>query len=449
MAFPSQIPRLQSLLDSPQMAKNPIRIFNKYAEAIGETYSFHFGGIKKAIVSSNPAFIQHIMKTNYENYHKSEIQVKKMGHFLGKGLLTIHGKHWLNQRRLMQQAFHRSQLIQLVDMMQEVIDTSLTELDEKLVKGPVDIYTEMMKITFRMVMRSLFSTAFSSEDLAIISNSITEVQGFMLKQIIQPYMNPWYKLSGEVRKYELITEKAYNILLAHVQKRRKEKIAEMDFLQILLDSTYEDTGEPMTDREVLNESMQMMVAGHETSSNALSWALYLLCRHPEAVQKIREEVQTLFGEGNISFAELPKLVYTMQVLEESMRLFPPFWALDREAQADDNIMGIDIPKGTIVVAYIYGLHHSAKYWDNPEEFRPERFSKENKKTQTPFAHIPFGSGPRGCIGINYAIAQMQLILVAFLRKYDFELLPNKEAVVQPLIILRPEDGIKIRFWKRG
>jgi cytochrome P450 len=430
------------------MAKNPIQIFNEYQGELGETYVFHFGGIKKAILSSNPTVLQHVLKTNYENFPKSEIQMKRMCHFLGRGLLTTHGKLWLSQRRLMQQAFHRSHLTQLIAEMQDVIDESLDKLDENYQGKPADIYTEMMKITFRMVMRSLFSTSFSEEDLTTISNSILEVQEFIIKQVMLPFMNPWYFVSGELEKYEKISRKSYDILLKHVQKRRVEKIDRVDFLQILLDCIYEDTGVGMNDEEVLNESMQMMVAGHETSSNALSWTLYLLCLNPEHIEKIRTEVETLFGNNKIAFSELHKLEYTSQVLDESMRLFPPFWMLDREVAETDKVADIDLPKGTMVLANIYGVHHDPKYWDNPEEFRPSRFTKENQKKQQPFTYIPFGGGPRMCIGINYAIAQMQLILVSIIRRYDLELVSGKKTVLKPLIMLKPEEGIKIRFHKR-
>ncbi|MEO6456240.1 MAG: cytochrome P450 [Ginsengibacter sp.] len=442
-----EISRRRAFADAPRMIKNPIEIFDEYTALAGDTYIFHFGGVKKAIVSSNPKFIQHVLKTNYENYHKSDIQLKRMGQFLGNGLLTSHGKYWLTQRRLIQQAFHKDQLAALIFIMQEVLDKSIAGLEDEMNAGAIDIYTEMMKITFRMATRSLFSTSLSEEELDTISNGISTIQKFMVKQIVQPFLNPWFRASGILRKYNNMRFRSDKIIFDYIIKRRADKDRKYnDLLQILFDARYED-GEGMNDLQVLSESMQLLVAGHETSSNAISWTLYLLCKHPESIKKIREEISTELGNAPMQFTDIPKLQYTTQVIEESLRLYPPFWLIDREASEPDNIMGINIPKGTMVISYIYGLHHSANYWDNPEEFIPERFSKENKKLHQPFTHLPFGGGPRGCIGGNYAMMQILVILVTLLRKFNFDLMPDKKIGKLPMIILRPKDGIKMRFTK--
>jgi len=150
----------------------------------------------------------------------------------------------------------------------------------------------------------------------------------------------------------------------------------------------------------------------------------------------------------LQFSDLPKLEYTSQVLEESMRIYPPFWMIDRFALEDDKVLDINIAKGTTVVAYIYGLHHSPEHWQDPETFLPERFTKENKEKHTPFSHLPFGGGPRVCIGNNYAKMQMLMILSVLLRNFDFELVPDRKIEMHPMVILRPEDGFQMYFSKR-
>src|SRR5262245_35204455 len=204
---PPVVSRLRSLMDSRQMIQNPIQVFNKYTAALGDTFVFHFGGVKTAIVSSNPAIMQHVLKTNYENYHKSEIQMKRMGHFLGKGLLTSHGKVWQTQRRLIQHGFSSSKLASMASMMHQCLSESLEQFDRKLDGGPIDIYPEMMKITFRMVSRSLFSATIKDEEVDYISNTISTVQEFMVRQIVQPYLDPWFAVSGELRKHEQMRER--------------------------------------------------------------------------------------------------------------------------------------------------------------------------------------------------------------------------------------------------
>jgi cytochrome P450 len=444
--LPQSIPavsRFQSFVDSRAMSRNPVQVLTKYSELHGETFRFYFGGVKEAIVTINPTVIQHVLKTNSENYHKSHIQKKRMGHFLGKGLLTTEGEAWRTQRRLIQTGFERKQLEILSSIMQDSLADSLRDFDRKAQIGPVDIYPLMMKITFAMVGRSLFGARLKEEDIDLISLAISTVQEFMVRQTIQPYLNPWFAVSGELRKHEDLRNRAFGVLLEYIQRRRKEAPGH-DLLQILMDARYSD-GHGMSDELVLSESMQLLVAGHETSSNALSWLLYLLSSRPDCIDKVRQEFDSVLGDRPLSYSDVPKFQFTTQVILEALRLYPPFWMVDRMALADDRAGDVFIPRGSTVVVLIYGVHHSPQYWENPESFDEERFSKANEKRHTPFAHLPFGAGPRGCIGGNYAMLQILMILNALLRKYDFRLAPGQTIEARPMVILRPEHGIRMTF----
>jgi len=425
------------------MAQNPVHVLTKYTALHGDTFRFYFGGVKEAVVTINPVVIQHVLKTNSENYHKSHIQKKRMGHFLGKGLLTTEGEAWRTQRRLIQTGFERKQLEVLSTIMQESLTDSLRNFDKQALQGPVDIYPLMMKITFAMVARSLFGARLKEEDIDLISTAISTVQEFMVRQTIQPYLNPWFAVSGELRKHWDLRSRAFDVLREYLQRRRKEAPGH-DLLQILMDARYTD-GQGMPDELILSESMQLLVAGHETSSNALSWLLYLLSSRPDCVNKVRQEFDSVLGEKPLSYTDVPKFEFTTQVILEALRLYPPFWMVDRMALADDRAGDVDIPKGSTVVVFIHGVHHSPRYWENPENFDHERFSKANEKLHTPFAHLPFGAGPRGCIGGNYAMLQMLMILSVLLRKYDFCLLPGQTIAARPMVILRPENGIRMTF----
>lgn len=425
------------------MAQNPVRVLTKYTERLGDTFRFYFGGVKEAIVTINPTVIQHVLKTNSENYHKSHIQKKRMGHFLGKGLLTTEGQAWKTQRRLIQTGFERKQLEVLSSIMRDSLADSLGDFDRQARIGPVDIYPLMMKITFSMVAKSLFGARLKEEDIDIISHAISTVQEFMVRQTIQPYLNPWFAVSGELRKHWDMRNRAFSILRNFIQQRRREDPGH-DLLQILIDARYSD-GHGMDDELIVSESMQLLVAGHETSSNALSWLLYLLSTRPDCVEKVREEFDVVLGDRPLSYSDVPKFEFTTQVIMEALRLYPPFWMVDRMALADDRAGDIDIPRGSTVVVFIYGAHHSAQYWQNPEIFDEERFSKTKEKYLTPFAHLPFGAGPRGCIGGNYAMLQMLMILGVLFRKYDFSLVPGQTIEARPMVILRPEHGIRMSF----
>ena len=437
------VSRSRSFLDSRAMARNPVRVLTKYTQLHGNTFRFYFGGIKEAIVTTDPAVIQHVLKTNSENYHKSEIQKKRMGHFLGKGLLTTEGEAWRTQRRLIQTGFERKQLEVLSSIMQDSLADSLRDFDRQARFGPVDIYPLMMKITFAMVGRSLFGARLKEEDIDLISLAISTVQEFMVRQTIQPYLNPWFAVSGELRKHWDLRSRAFGVLDEYLQRRRKETPGH-DLLQILMDARYSD-GHGMPDDLILSESMQLLVAGHETSSNALSWLLYLLSTRPDCVERIRREFDSVLGERSMSYSDVPKFEFTTQAIMEALRLYPPFWMVDRMALADDRVGDIAIPQGSTVVVFIYGAHHSPQYWENPESFDEERFAKVNDKQHTPFTHLPFGAGPRGCIGGNYAMLQILMILSVLLRKYDFRLVPGQTIEARPMVILRPEHGIRMTF----
>src|SRR5579862_3707135 len=437
------VSRFRCFADSRAMFRNPVQVLSSYTENFGDTFRIYLGGLKEAIVTINPAVIQHVLKTNAENYQKSEIQVKRMGHFLGKGLLTTHGEAWRTQRRLIQTGFDRKQLDALSSIMQDSLAESLRGFDRQVHSGPVDIYTLLMKTTFAMVARSLFGACLKDEDIDLVSHTICTVQEFIVRQTLQPYLNPWFAVSGKLRRHENMRSRADAVLLEYIRKRRNEAPGH-DLLQTLMDARYSD-GEGMPDELILSESMQLLVAGHETSSNALSWLFYLLSSRPDCLERVRQEFDSVLGEAPISYNDVSKFEFTTQVICEALRLYPPFWMIDRMAVADDRVGDVAIPSGSMVIVYVYGAHHAPRYWQNPESFDTERFTKENDKQRTPFTFLPFGAGPRGCIGGNYAMLQILMILSDLLRKYDFQLAPGQMIEARPMVILRPKHGIRMTF----
>src|SRR6204780_336357 len=437
------VPRFRCFADSRAMARNPVQVLFRYNEIFGDTFRLYLGGLKEAIVTIDPAVIQHVLKTNAENYKKSENQVKRMGHFLGKGLLTTHGEAWRTQRRLIQTGFDRKQLDVLSSIMQDSLAESLRDFDRQIHLGPVDIYPPLMKITFAMVARSLFGARLKDEDIDLVSHTICTVQEFIVRQTLQPYLNPWFAVSGELRKHEDMQTRADAVLLEYIKKRRDEPPGH-DLLQTLMDARYSD-GQGMSNELILSESMQLLVAGHETSSNALSWLLYLLSSRPDCLERVRQEFDSVLCEAPLTHGDVPKFEFGTQVILEALRLYPPFWMIDRMAVADDRVGDLAIPSGSTAIVYVYGAHHAPRYWQNPEEFDTERFTKANDKLRTPFTFLPFGAGPRGCVGGNYAMLQILMILSDLLRKYDFQLAPGQTIEARPMVILRPKHGIRMTF----
>src|SRR5579875_1338382 len=241
------------------MVGNPVQMLTAYTEVYGETFRLYLGGLKEAMVTTDPVVIQHVLKTNAENYQKSEIQVKRMGHFLGKGLLTTHGDAWRTQRRLIQKGFDRKQLDALSSIMQDSLTDSLRDFDREIRVGPIDIYPHLMKMTFAMVARSLFGARLKDEDIDLVSRTICTVQEFIVRQTLQPYLNPWFAASGELRRHEEMRRVADSVLLAYITERRQQPPGS-DLLQTLMDARYSD-GEGMSDALVLSESMQLLEIG--------------------------------------------------------------------------------------------------------------------------------------------------------------------------------------------
>lgn len=440
------IPRLKTLVNSLRFLRDPITVIRGNMAEYGHTYRFYIGGIIPATFTADPAFIQHILQKNHRVYKKSPIHFDQLGHFVGKGLLTIDGDHWLRQRRLIQPSFHRNRLASLTQLMNEVIEERLLRFEEAIKNGSINLAEHMMHMAFGIIMRSIFSRSVPEEQVQKMSGQITQIQAFVIQLIRQPYLNWWRKWSGQIKEHEDLAADLENAIRSLVHQRQASGETRDDLLQMLLDSRYEDTGEAMSEQQLLDELKIIFVAGHETSANGLAWAWYLLSQHPEVVEKIRTELLEHVGERSIEFADLPKLEYLSQVVDEVLRLYPPAWITDRMAAEADEFNGIKIAKGAIVATYIFGAHHSPQHWEAPEAFRPERFAKSAKIPA--FAYLPFGGGPRLCIGNHFALMEMQLVIAEMVRSYDFVLDPGQEVIPQPLITLRPKNGVWMRFWRR-
>ncbi|MFC1680399.1 cytochrome P450 [Pseudomonadota bacterium] len=429
------------------MTKNPVRVLETYRKEYGHTFSFHFGGSRRSIVSSDPSFIEHVLRQNYNNYHKSDIQVDRMSEFQGKGLVNYNGDQWRRQRRLLARGFHTSRLREILELQISVVDNWMPGFETAAGAGVVDVYKHMVSLTLCLVGYSLFGRNMAEEELDEIAATIATIQRFIVREIVHPYLIPWYKLSGQNRRYQKLRRKADAIVLRHIQARRNEGIGSTDFLRILLETPYSDTGETMSEEQALIESLQLLVAGNETSSIALTWVCFLLGSHPEYIPKIREEINNVIGEHPVDFDNLHQLDLTLRVIYESLRLYPPFWMIDRVSLRDDTINGINIPAGTMVIPYIYGTHRNPYIWPDPTVFDPGRFESARKKSRHRFSFIPFGGGPRICIGNNMAIMQILLVVVKLVQQFNFTLDSNHTVDIRPMMLLRPDGPVLMDFRK--
>ncbi|TGE29478.1 cytochrome P450 [Hymenobacter metallicola] len=464
-AFPAvslpRVPRWQSLLRSFALAKDPLPILDSSLERFGDTVQLFIGGVQPSILTRDPGLIQHILQKNHRNYAKSKF-TQGFSRYIGHGLLTNEGADWLRQRRLIQPGFHRQRVAGLTTLMQEIIAETLAPLQAQAAASggvtTVAAHELMTELTFRIIARSVFSTNFAAAELDHVARLITEIQAFYVRTIRQPYLNPWFRLRGQFRYHDQLTTELRTLLAGYIARRRAANEAPAapappdDLLQMLLDVRYEDTGLPMTDEQVLDEALILLIAGHETSANALTWLLLLLGQHPTEAEAIRAETAAVVAgrrtgqeQAAFAFEELPRLSRALYAVQEAMRLYPPAWMVDRVALADDNYQGLRIPKGTLFSLYIYGLHHAPRHWQQPAEFRPLRFAP-GQPALAPGAYLPFGGGPRLCIGMQFALTEMQLVTLELLRYFAVELPAGQPAIpTQPLITLRPKGDFPVRL----
>lgn len=440
--YPHRISLGRFLLDAEGVRQNPIPYHTKYFEKLGDSFSIRIGLSKHIILSRDNEVAQEILIRNQKRYHKSKFQSSYLSKYLGKGLLTVDGDFWLKQRRLIQPAFHKQKMNQLVENMNQTIISELSGvIDEK----QTDLFPVMSQLAFNVVAKSLFQVSISEEKRDRMKFIIEEVQNFLVKEIRLPHKSWWFSLSGQVKKHELLALENNNIIREIIDIRNSSEEKYNDLLDMLLETRYEDTGEPMSTTQLIDEIKILFIAGHETTANALTFVLYLLGRHPEVQQKVFEEILEIESNTIDIIEKLQKMTYINAVLNEAMRLYPPAWITDRQNIEDDFLTGYHIKKETLIGISFYALHRNPKYWVNPDRFDPERFLGDQKKISMRYFY-PFGAGPRMCIGNGFAIYEMCLTLNYIVKRFKIRSI-GEDISVNPLITLKPIN-VNVLFSKR-
>lgn len=422
-----------SMVRTYKQAKDPIGAMEESMSRFNGTYTVNLG-MMRIIATQDPGFIDYVLKSNHRNYQKSEIQTQYLGKFLGKGLLTSNGEYWLKQRRLIQPGFHTEKIHALYATIKNTVDTFLLSVPT----GLVDVYPLMHKLAFDIVINTLFTVDVPATQRQQLADFISDVQDYVIREVRNPHKRWWFRLSGELQANLDKAAGAREVVRSLIRQRKQDHRRHNDLLDMLLDARYEETGQPMTEEQVIDEIFILLIAGHETTANALSWTLYLLANHPDEQRMAR---------ASSTSSELQHIVRNEalnHVISESMRLYPPAWISDRVALEDDEYGNFFIPKGTVIVIYYYGLHRDAGKWSDALAFKPSRFAKENMSNIRK-NYYPFGSGPRLCIGNNFAMAEMTIFLQSFLDVFQVE--PGDvEPGIRPLVTLRP-DRVVLRIAK--
>ena len=426
--FPPGNNRWQSLFTSITFLKDPIRIISRNLEKFSGTYSAHLWGRGKIIITEDPSFIQYILRDNHINYQKSELSTKTAARLFGNGLLFSNGQYWLKQRRQIQPGFHHDKIQNLYG----IVINAVREMISGIPPGKnTDVYHHMHKLSFSVLIHSLFDINLSAQTISELSQGFTDLQDFLLKDVNEPFRKLFYFFNGADRMVLKRSKKIKDILKDIIARRKAENSSRDDLLDMLLNTRYEDTGDVMTEEQLIDEIHVLLFAGHETTANTLSWLIYLLANHPDVMKKLKSVIE------KVNILESPKNGYINAVISETMRLYPAAWMTERVSLQDDVFNGFSFPKGTIIIPFFYGLHRNKKYWNNEANFDPERFIFPDPEKSKRVKHFfPFGAGPRMCIGNNFAMAEMAFILHEFLSR--FEIFPTDVTPgMWPLITLRP------------
>jgi cytochrome P450 len=437
---PPRLPSHGLLGAASEMQRDPLK-FLRETRQYGDVVHMRFV-FSDAYLIYHPDSIKHVLQENNRNYNKDIFTYKIFYPFLGHGLLTNDGESWLHQRRLMQPAFHRKRIA--------AYGTIMTDSTEKLLKRwqsyakqdlSLDIAEEMMHLTLGIVGQTLFSLDLSDETNTI-GPAVRTLLNLLGSYVYAPF--PPINVPTPRNRRLLAANRSLEQVIYHIiAERRQQNTDTGDLLSMLLSARDEETGEGMNDRQIRDELMTMLIAGHETTSNTLAWTWYLLSQHPEVEEHLYSEIDEVLGGSIPTLEHLPNLKYTNMVIEEALRLYPTAGIFGRKAIADDELRGYYIPANSMIVISPYATQHHPDYWPDPERFDPDRFTPERSAARSHYAYFPFSSGPRMCIGSSFAMMEAQLILAMIAQRYRLRLVPGHPVEPQMLVTLRPKYGLKM------
>ena len=426
--------------------QNPMTFLQEVERTCGPL-AFFTCGPRRFLLVAEPDLIGQVLMKQSKQFEKS-LAIKSTKRFLGTGLLTNEGEDHLRNRRLMQPAFHMQRVAAYADsMVQYAGDAQARWADGQ----ELDIAEEMMKLTLRVVGKTLFNS-----DTGELGERVSAAMSVLMN--LFPYLQlpffPWleYLPLPFVRRMLAADATISEIVLNIIAERRRSGRDEGDLLSMLLNSQEED-GRGLTDQQVRDEVLTLFLAGHETTGHALAYTWHLLAQHPEVAEKMRGEIAEVLGEGTPTMADSRRLPYTEAVLTESMRLYPPAWVVARGALEDlelGNLPGVRIRRGTTIMMPQVLVHRQERFYEDPLSFRPERWTPEFRAALPRFAYFPFGGGPRACIGESFAWMELILVTAVIARRWRMEpVVPAHELVLHPSVTLRPRTGVRVKLRRVG
>jgi cytochrome P450 len=404
---------------------------------------------QRRFIVNDPAALKHVLLDNAANYTKTEIMRRLLEPGLGKGLITSEGETWRSHRRTMAPAFDHRSIASYTPIMSAAAGRLLAQWDGLGAGAAIDASTAMMEVTLDIISRTMFSS--DSDDIVkIMERGFGTYQAKMRPNMLD--LLGWPAWLAGLRRTKIAAlslgefDKAIDRL---IEARSLEPgSGPKDLLARLIAARDEQTGGAMSAQEVRDQVITIFMAGHETTALTMTWIWYLLSQHPVEEAKLHAELESVLGGREPTYEDLSKLSYSRMIVEESMRLYPPAHTFAREAIGTDSILGLAVPKGSIIIISPWLIHRHAKLWEHPERFDPQRFSAERSAGRPRYSYIPFGAGKRICIGASFAMAEAVMLLATLAQRYQLRMVPGHPVEAQGLITLRPRYGMRMQLQPR-
>ncbi len=404
----------------------------------GDLYRFHSPARRGDMwVINHPDDVKRVLVSNHKNYTKGS-GLDRVKILLGHGIMTSEGELWKRQRYMMQPSFHRRVVTEFSKLIDACNERFIAKWEAQAARGElVNVTDDMSELTLEIVLLSIFGTDLERLAKEMAGNPFDIVTKEPARDLKFAYkFRQLSKLVGQL-----------------AVRRRAEKTEHFDFLQMLMEARDKETGAPMSEKELIDEAMTLIVAGHETTASGLNWTWYLLSQNPEAEAKLHAEIDAAALKAGPtaaepSLTEMEQLEYTRNVVDEALRLYPPGWLLSRRTIAPDTLSGYDVPAGTDVLLCLYLLHRHPRYWKEPDAFRPERFDAAHEAERPRFAYMPFAAGPRHCIGESLALYEMYMHLFKVARRYRLRYVPERPLELEAQINLRTKHPLMMKLERR-
>lgn len=424
----------------PEIRRDALAFLRQTFQEHGDVACYWLGPIRSYLIS-HPDGVKHVLQEHAKTYTKDHVSYSMIRWLVGDGLLTSQGETWLRQRRLAQPAFHRQRIGAMADLMVARTEAMLAHWEAAATaKRPLALDEEMLRLTLSIVGDALFGTNVEAQ-VAVVSRAFNLLSDQLVTRFRSGNMLPPVLPTAHDRAWRTAVRELDTVVYAIIAERRRRNQDTGDLLSMLMLARDEATGAQMSDRALRDEVLTMLLAGHETTATALTWAWGLLDQHPAVRTQLEAELTQVLGDRLPTLADVPQLRYTRMVFDETLRLYPPAYIFSRKVVADDLIGGYRIPKGSAVDLSPYLVHRHPVFWPDPERFDPKRFAPEQVAARHKYAYIPFSAGPRQCIGNSFALMEATLILATVAQRYRLRLVGSSLPAMEPLVTLRPQGGM--------